>query len=269
MTAIAYQDFLRDGTWAPGFGSSPLDIAPLDNLVTPQLGSPWAATHGFSNRVLVRQFASASTPVDLVALLDIRHSHALSVRVAYGPDIELVPSTPILQYASSEFVTNMFFLLPARVTTNAIAFRLSSTNGATYSIGRAWAGPVYTPPSSIRRTWRTAVDDPGIVMRSRGNQGYSRVRRRTRRLMMELGHVPFAQAFGLPDNSVMDIQQLAYRIGTTSPVIILPRTHQAGGSLDLQAIHRIGMYCHLTRPIDIEHAGGDFYSARLEASELL
>jgi len=270
MTAIAYQDWMQGGSWSAPFGSSLLlDISPLDNLVGPQLGLPWAASHGLADRVLVRQLASATSPVDVVALLDVRSSSTLSVRIAHGPDIEITPSTPVLEYATSEFTVNLFFLLPARIVTNALAFRFGSVAGSTYSVGRIWAGPLFVPPQSIHLDWNPDVVDPGYVKRSRGKQGHSRVRRRTRRLSLAFQQIPFDLAFGVPSNALFDFQQLGYRLGTTQPAIVLPRTRQADGALDLQAIHRLGMYCHLTQPIDLEHTGGNFFSATLEAAELL
>ena len=184
---IAYRDYMRTGTWAPGFGEVPgLDITPLDRILTAQTGRPWKATHGFGNRVLVRNFGT-SYPIDIVALLDIRHDGPLSVRIAHGPDTEIQPTTPILEYATSDFTVNMFFLLPARVNTYAIATRFTASPGVNYSIGRIWAGPVYRPPAGIAFDWSTRIVDAGSVRRTPGNQGYSRLRSRIRQLSMRIG----------------------------------------------------------------------------------
>lgn len=268
MTAIAYQDFIQDGTWAPGFGSSPLDIESVDNLVTPQLGDPWVAEHGFSDRILVRQFASTSTPVDIVGLLDIRYSHPLTVRVAHGPDTQIVPTTPILEYANSRFVVNMFWLLPSRIITNAIGFRFGSTTGAKYSIGRAWAGPLFVPHHGIKRNWKPKLFDGGWIKTSRGFQGFIRKHVMRRGVSLNFIHVPVEYAFGLPDNSIMDLQQLGFILGKTEPCIILARTHSANGSLNTHMIHRVGFYGHLQQELDIQDEGADNFSARLEGIEL-
>jgi|GEM_PF-2686483 len=272
MSAIAYQDFVQDGRWVPGSGTSPLalDLSPLDNALTPQLGVRWEAEHGLAQRVIEREFASPTTPVDLVALLDVRYEGALSISLVYGPGrVVIEPSTPIIEYASSDFTVNAFFLLPARIVTSRIGFLFSGAHKDVYSVGRIWAGPVFVPPQGLQRDWKTGVVDAGEMVVSPGRQGYSKVRDRTRRLSMRFSHVDFAQAFGVQDNSTFDFQQLSFRIGATDPVIVLPRTRKANGDVDVHAIHRVGMYCHLLRPLKIAPSGGGYFSAALEADELL
>lgn len=267
---IAYRDYMRAGSWAPGFGEVPgLDITPLDLVLNPQLGRPWKATQGFGNRVLVRNFG-ATCPIDIVALLDVRHDGPLSVRVAHGPDIEIQPTTPILQYATSDFTVNMYFVLPARVNTNAIATRFTASPGVNYSVGRIWAGPVYRPPSGIAFDWSTQIVDAGTKRRTKGKQGYSSLGSHIRQLTMRIAGLSFEDSYGLPDNSIVDLQQVGMILGTTQPCIAIPRTRKANGDLDFQAIHRLGVYGDLPNGIRQTHRGGDLYDGgTVDVLELL
>lgn len=267
---IAYRDYMRAGSWAPGFGEQlGLDITALDLILTAQLGRPWKATHGFGNRVLVRDFG-ATYPIDIVALLDIRHDGPLSVRIAHGPGTEVQPTTSIIEYATSEFTVNMYFVLPARVNTYAIATTFSATPGVSYSVGRIWAGPVYRPPAGIAFDWNTRIVDAGSVRRTKGNQGYSSLRRHIRQLTMRIGGLSFEDSYGRPDNSLVDLQQVGMILGTTQPCIAMPRTQKPNGDLDLQAIHRLGVYGHLPNGIQQSHRGGDLHDGgTVEVLELL
>lgn len=268
---IAYRDYMRAGSWAPGFGDVPgLDITPLDRVLTPQLGRPWKATQALSSdRILVRTFG-ATYPIDIIGLLDVRYNSQLEVRIAYGPDIEIQPTTPIIEYAASEFTVNMYFVLPARINTSALAFRFFALAGTQYSIGRIWAGPVYRPPAGIAFDWSTRIVDAGAVRRTKGNQGYSSMRRHIRQLSMRIGGLSFEQGFGLADNSVVDLQQVGMILGTTQPCIAMPRTLNPNGSLNLQAIHRLGVYGNLPNGVQLTHRGGDLYDGgTVDVLELL
>jgi hypothetical protein len=267
---IAYRDYFRAGAWAGGFGEVPgLDIKPLDLVLTQQLGRPWKAQHGFGDRVLVRSFG-ASYPIDIVALLDVRPEGPLSVRVAYSPGIVIQPTTPIIQYATTEFTRNMYFVLPARLNLSDLVVAFTASPGTKYSVGRIWAGPVYRPPAGIAFDWSTRIVDAGTVRRTKGKQGYSSRGEHIRQLTMRIGGLSFEDSYGRTDNTVVDLQQVGMILGTTQPCIAMPRTMDANGSLNLQAIHRLGVYGHLPNGIQQSHRGGDLHDGgTVDVLELL
>lgn len=130
----------------------------------------------------------------------------------------------------------------------------------TLTTGGLWAGPVWAPPNGIEATWSQAIVDAGNMGRSVGNQGYPRRRQRYRSFEGRAIHVPFANAFGDEnDASVLDIQQLLYRVGTTEPIALFPRTQDANGDVSSHVIHRLGIYGHMSETGRIEHLGGDLY----------
>lgn len=270
--AIAYEDYMQHGTWSSGFGSSVMDLSPLDKACTPQLGFPWAAqAQPGGPRIIVREFPYVSTPIDIVALLDVRSSSTLQVGVQHGPGTTLFPINALTTYPSTDFVRHVYFMLPARVLTNALLFQFLAPTGSTYSIGRIWAGPLWTPPSGIKRNWRPLVlDGDSSEDRSDGGQVYTRPDQVYRGLYCELSHTPLAQVIGLPDHTVMDLQQLAFRLGTKRPCIVIPKLRQPSGDWDLHAIHRLAVYGGIQPPgIDIRHTGGDYFDASLTVKEWL
>jgi hypothetical protein len=271
MSAIAYEDYIAEpgSSWAPGFGADLLDITPLDRALSPQLGFAWVA-NGFAGgpRTIVRELAG-ERPIDVIALLDVRFSSTLQVAAQTGPGAAIFPTTPITTYPSGDFVRNFFFLLPERINVFALLMQFLAPSGSTYSVGRIWAGPLFEPPVGIERDWELSMEDPGDKRPSRGRQMYARRGQRYRTARLNLSAVPRDQAFGLPDHTVLDLQQLAYRLGTTDPCIVLPRTRTAEGEFDVHAIHRLGFYGGLQRPMRIQHAGGPYFRAQLEAEEWL
>jgi hypothetical protein len=167
---------------------------------------------------------------------------------------------------SGDFQRHSWAILPTGVFDGYwVTVQITATMGATagavgLTLGGLWAGPKWTLPDGIEATWSQAVVDPGTLGRSVGGQGYPRRRQRYRSFEGRAIHVPFANAFGdEADPNVLDIQQLLYRIGTTEPVALFPRTLDASGTQSTHVIHRLGIYGHMVEPGRIEHVGGDLY----------
>jgi hypothetical protein len=138
----------------------------------------------------------------------------------------------------------------------------TATGGGTLTLttGGLWAGPVWSSSDGIESTWSQAIVDRGTVGRSEGGQGYPRRRQRYRSFEGRAIHVPFEYAFGDEDDAtVLDIQQLLYRIGTTEPIALFPRTQDAAGVVSSHVIHRLGIYGHMAETGRREHLGGDLY----------
>lgn len=166
---------------------------------------------------------------------------------------------------SADFPLHLWAMLDSPI---ADGYRVSMTIDAGFSAGGTlevtagglWIGPIWSPPDGIEATWSQAVSDPGSMGRSVGNQGYPRRRQRYRSFEGRAIHVPFAWAFGdETDATVLDIQQLLYRIGTTEPIALFPRTQNAAGDVSVHVMHRLGIYGHMAETGRIEHLGGDLY----------
>lgn len=137
--------------------------------------------------------------------------------------------------------------------------------------GGLWAGPLFTLPRGLEASWWQKPDDRGRMGLSEGNQGYPRRRKRRRVFGGRAVHIPFEYAYGDEDDeSIMDVQQLLFRVGTTEPIVLFPRTRNRVGARSVHVMHRLGMYSHLSDTGRIEEMGGDEYQwTQIEASELM
>lgn len=137
--------------------------------------------------------------------------------------------------------------------------------------GAMWAGPVWAPPDGLDATWWQAPVDGGKMGRSDGGQGYPRRRPRWRSFEGRAVHVPFKHAFGDDtDPSLLDIQQLLYRVGTTGIIALFPQTKDATGAPSLHRIHRLGIHGHFAETGRLEHLGSDLFQwTQARVDELL
>lgn len=289
MTAIAYKDHVSSASPSVFSSSGPLIGSPA-NIATEQLAVPFGIIReaGPAGSVSVNVDASwgESRAVRVVALLDIRvqrpagslDSYFLQVRPLGGslgtPDPLLTVSGGASEpYPTGDFIVNAFAVLPVDYSLTGVRLFMGTTSAGDFpetriTVGRVWAGPAYIPPAGIQTDWETAVVDPGRVIKTRAGQGWPDRRQRARRLSMAFVHVPFSEAFGVLGGSGVDLQTLGYAIGNTEPCIVLPRTVNADGSPNLQAMYRIGMYGHAVSPLAIRHRGGDYYDASVQFEEL-
>lgn len=198
--------------------------------------------------------APGATSVTMTAVV----YHAEGATTIEGIDAWERPSEDFPQHLWALLAADRDDVYEVRIQVEAVF----GSGGGTVSItaGAFWVGPTWAPPDGIEYSWRTSVVDPGTMGRSVGGQGYARRRQRYRSLEGRAIHVPFAWAFGDPDDAtVLDIQQLMYRVGTTDPIVVFARTKDATGALSSDVQHRLGIYGHLSDVGGIEHLGGDLY----------
>lgn len=169
---------------------------------------------------------------------------------------------------SGDFQRHLWAMLSQPVAdgywiTVQITATMGSDGGAfTLECGGLWAGPVWSIPTGggVEATWSQAVVSPGRMGRSEGGQGYPRRRQRYRAWEGRITGLPFRYALGDPDApTLLDVQQLIYRIGGTEPVVLFPRTVDASGAQSVHVMHRLGMYGHMPEAGRIEHLGEDRY----------
>lgn len=226
--------------------------------------------------------AEVAVPVGMVGILNYGVSAPDALTVSWRAVIYAVDSgtlTPVLEVwerPSEDFPAHLLYMLDAQLPDSyevrlIVEAEFGSGGGAlSITAGGLWVGPVWAPPDGLEATWTHAVIDPGQMGRSIGGQGYPRRRQRIRTFEGRAVHVPRAWAFGdALDASILDIQQMLYRVGTTEPIILLPRTRDETGQLSTHLIHRLGIYGHFAEDGlgRIEHLGGDLYQwtgARVE-----
>lgn len=142
----------------------------------------------------------------------------------------------------------------------------------TLSIGGLWLSELWTLPKGIAAGWSQVLEDSGVLRRSKGNQGYARRGNRYRRFRGRAIDVPFEYAYGSDDDpDLIDIQQLLYRVGTTEPVVLFPRTRrELTNPRSVHVMHRLGLYCHFERLGEIAHVKADLYQwTGVEVAELM
>lgn len=271
---LAYEDYVERSEFDGSLGSSgPVpDVAgSFDSLKDMRLAKA-AVWSDLGTLVMYVTFAEPA-PVQLVSILDVRIDGPIACQIHfYDMDENLKPirhDADLIEYPGSDFVRHQHAILPAPAMAKGIRVALGGDASAPLSIGRLWAGPLWAPPDGIKRRWQQSVIDPGEMAISRGGQGYPRQRQRRRRLDVELSHMPYEWAFGREDNAILDLQQIGYRVGTTEPVICFPRTLTPAGDIDTHAIHRLGVYGHLTEPLRIRHVAGPYFDAEMRVDELL
>lgn len=213
-------------------------------------------------------------PLHLISLLKFHvwDDGEVTMRVGYKDESDATvwiidePEAPY-QYPNAVFPWHDHIVIDGGVQARGVLLQISGTK---FSLGRIWSGPLWLPPSGIEADWDASTIDPGEMQLSRGNQGYPRVRQRHRQFRRgKISHVPRPWAIGLPDDSILDLQQLGFILGKTEPCLLFPRLRLPGGALDTHAIHRLGCYGHFLEPLSPQHMGADEYEADVDFSELL
>lgn len=211
---------------------------------------------------------SGVVAVDLLGLLN----YSVSSETAPIVTVSLSASGPSGSYTenviwsrpSADFPLHAWAFSGARVMADTVNVLITALvdpgNTLTVTAGGLWASPAWYPSEGIAATWSQAIVDRGTMGRSEGGQGYPRRRQRYRSFEGRAIQVPFVNAFGDPDDpNVLDIQQLLFRVGTTEPVALFPRTQDAAGVMSTHVMHRLGIYGHMAETGRIEHLGGDLY----------
>ncbi|MCE7937625.1 MAG: hypothetical protein DYG90_03310 [Chloroflexi bacterium CFX6] len=252
------------------------DLADMRLSKRVAIQSSTAAPLGHASIVLHWYMAEAdASAIDLIGLLNYRltpPADASSVVITLsvlgvGGTVDVNDET-ITQWSppSEDFPRHCWAILPEGVFDGYwVTIHVDTTTGAsggytTLECGALWAGPLWCPPDGIDASWSQAIVDPGTMGLSVGGQGYPRRRQRLRSFEGRAVHLPFAWAFGDQDDaSVLDVQQLLYRIGKTEPIVLFPRTLDAAGASSTHVRHRLGIYGHMRETGRIEHLGGDLY----------
>lgn len=258
----------------------------IERLADPRLSQRWNVftTTGLHNHGFTVSWPEPH-PVQMVALLGLgpgvsdendrvfslpRWGFALYPELTGPPDVEAFDLEP-QTLPTDAFPNRQYLVLDEPVMAQRLVMNFASDSGdggLRFSLGALWAGPVWRPPEGIRRGWRPRMIEGGRMRRTPAGQGYPRRRGRYRGLSVSLSHVPIEQAIGRPDGSILDLQQLAFRIGLTERCIVLPRTVNAAGQRDVHAMHRLGIYGHATRIDGPTHVAGDTWSMDMDFEEL-
>lgn len=200
----------------------------------------------------------------------------LTVAKASGGGLSDEPLV-VYERPSGDFPSHLWQLLDEEIPdaydvilTVSAAFG-SSGGTLSFTPGALWLSPWWTLPRGLEASWWQKVDDRGRMGLSDGNQGYPRRRKRRRLFGGRAVHIPFANAYGdEADASVLDVQQLLYRVGTTEPIVLFPRTLNAAQVLSAHVMHRLGVYGHFSDTGRIEEMGGDEYQwTGMEVAELM
>lgn len=270
-----------------------LDAGVMSNLADMRLSKrvslSASAPSGFPMSIVIKWIPGtpADTSIQLFGLLNYEltvvnaaYDEVQVMLVIVSPDDSEGSGTsiiPVWNGPSSDFPRHLWHLLDTPLSAcTEVALLITAVAGVgdgtlTLTAGALWAGPIWAPPDGIEATWSQAIIDPGKMARSPGGQGYPRTRQRYRTFEGRAIHLPFTWAFGDPDDAtILDVQQLLYRVGTTQPIALFPRTWDSAGAVSTHVIHRLGMYCHLVDTGRIEHLGGDLYQwSGVKADELM
>lgn len=283
MSAIAYEDYIQSSEF---FGSvvgdsttSNCDLGEIEFLKTPQLGQVFGGAGGGlgAPEFALRAYWGDLKPLDVVAILNVEIDELTPLVITYryydasNNPVVLPGVSGMYDFPSTDFVRNHFAIpnvsvMARGVEINVLAFSLASPR---MTVGRIWAGPLWNIPFGIERKWQHTIEDLGELQLSRGGQGYERREQRIRVHDGNFVQMGFDDAFGVEGSPAIDLQSIAYKLGTTSPAILLPRVRNPNGTLNNQAIHRLGCYGRFYQPIKIQNTAGDYFSANLNFKELL
>lgn len=275
MSGIAFEDWVAGADfYAAPFPTSSFgdDVGSIENIRSPQLGVQWGSSGGWNADI--RAVWGTPRPLQILSMLDIRRGTGGLGQVRYGYIDALsnivwfdAAIRPIYTYPNSDFIRHDHLVLANPVS--ALGAVLSITNaGAPLTFGRLWAGPIWSPSSGVERRWSSGIVDPGTLQKSRGGQGYERREQRSREHEGSFAQMPFEEAFGNEAGSVVDLQQIAMKLGNTSPCILFPRLFKPNGTIDSHSVHRLGVYGHFKQPIRINHNAGNYFGANMSFAEL-
>lgn len=285
--ALAYRNLIFRETSADstltlgGNGTVTTLSGSADKLRTPQLsdGARWRST-GTGPRRLTAQdvpIEAAGRTVQLIALLgwNIEHEGLENLRftvACLGSSGSVLSEAVTLPMIPAGMARNWFALLPEPVLdTDYIEILLDgdSTGGPlastslTLSAGAIWAGPVFQGAGELdtllAEGWEQEVLDPSDNVESIGGQGYSGQRPKRRQMTGSLVDIPYSLAYGGGGTDGMDLQGILYEVGTSEPVIILPRTTDPTGAQSADVMARLGIYGKLVNLPPIRNLSGDRY----------
>lgn len=228
--------------------------------------------------------SSEAVAIQLIGLLNYTLSAPGATAVAWtitiaragGGGLEAEPIT-VYSRPSEDFPAHVWAILEEELDdAYDVIFSVSASFGEgggtlTLSLGGLWLSELWALPAGLEAGWAQVLEDNGTLKRSKGNQGYARRGSRYRRFRGRATRVPFEYAYGSEtDPDVIDIQQLLYRVGTTEPIVLFPRTRNFAGARSVHVMHRLGVYGHFERLGEIVEEGGDHYAwSGVEVAELM
>ena len=144
------------------------------------------------------------------------------------------------------------------------------------TFGGIWIGNAVEFGDGVDAQWTLGVVDAGSLSTTRGGQAYARPAPPRRTLHVSLGNLDERTAYGigLPQDywgrelGSNYLSDAAKHLGATGPCIIVPRVKRADlPSGDRDWIRRTAVYGHLTRPIEIAHRAGPYYTSSIDMVE--
>lgn len=248
---IAYRDYVQDATithTSPSPGDF-LPNMPASNAQTRQLEVKAGFLTSFVSGVMGPVNIAFAEPVTIgiVAILAHDFQGIASVRVQLSGSNGSYDETlnPWVPPADSQFPRHLIVVLDKNYEdVSQVIITVTTTGGSqTYTFGRIWAGPVWSPATGTgrREFWPRTVDH-GVKDRSDGMQAYADAKPRTRVLTCVLPHLTEAEAFGTEDGTAQNLQDIGFEVGSTDPVIVIP-TQRSN-----QLVHRMGCYGTFTEP---------------------
>lgn len=274
---IGYNDEFRNSTTSVGASLIPTaGVGALERLKTPQLSDcayfsgdfgaePLAEPWGAAPNVHFA-FPSEGVRVQMFSLLDVRLTGSIGIGLAaITTDAGVVQALNSSYYAGypDGFVRHLHatFLAPLQI----VDVILYAWGVGSFSIGRVWCSPSYSPPDQIEYDWAPRVISAGTSARSKGQQAYPVARQCVRGLRMRFSHSEISTVIGTAGSTDMDPHQLAFVIDK-QPVIAFPRT----GTANAHLMHRLGVYGVSTRDqYEFPHRGGDRYDVEFDFLESL
>lgn len=156
-------------------------------------------------------------------------------------------------------------------------FRDANDDPAPATFGGVWVGNAVEFTDGVDAQWALSVADAGSLSTTRGGQVYARPAPPRRTLRVTLANLDERTAYGiglpafdywgreLGSNYLADA---AKHLGATGPCIMVPRVKPAdlpSGNRDW--IKHAAVYGHLTRPIEITHRTGPYYTSSIDMVE--
>lgn len=265
---IAYRDYVQDGTLDAGSSGTEAGFSdifsagsPFSNAQTRQLAMKAVLDISPHYSFFFVVDFGESKDIDLVAILghNFNRSNGLyraRASVGNAPFTgTLVDHNPgWLPPDESAFTRNQFFIFDSTVSgrylTIAIELGAAGPLPIVPSFGRVWAGPAWGPrevPGTGRRSFRVQTrDDDSVLDKSDGQQGYADAKPCFRQLTCTLPWVTEAEAIGTEDGETQNLQDIAFEVGKTQPVIVIPSDRNQ------QVIHRFGLYGTFADPPSVD-----------------
>ena len=136
------------------------------------------------------------------------------------------------------------------------------------SFGGIWIGNAVEFSDGVDAQWISGAFDYGALSAARDGSAYASPGEVVRELRVSCSKLEEADAIGVGrglddlnrENAANWLTDASETLGTTGPCILIPRSAS-------QTATRLGIYGHLTRPIEITHRAGPYYSCEIAVRE--